>query len=51
MFKARQDRMSKVGRWRAGTNNKQFKGDGTYIDPDYYLVEEWKSCLNILKSQ
>ena len=39
MFNARQEHMSKVGRWRAGTNNKQYKEDGFYIDPDYYLVD------------
>jgi len=40
-----------VGKWRAGTNNKQYKGDGTYIDPDWYIVEEHITCLNTLRSQ
>ncbi len=39
MFEQRQKHTMKVGRWRCGTNNKQYKEDGFYIDPDYYLVD------------
>lgn len=38
-FKRRQERRSKVGRWRAGYNPTQYKSDGDYIDPDWYIVD------------
>ncbi len=44
MFTARQKQLARVGRWRAGTNNQQYKGDGVFIDPDYYIVD-WSMVL------
>lgn len=44
MFEARQKQLTKIGRWRCGTNAQQFKEDGFYIDPDYYLVD-WSMTL------
>ena len=39
MHAARQENLKKVGKWRCGTNGQQFKGDGPFIDPDYYIVD------------
>lgn len=36
-FKRRQERLRKVGKWRA-VDASWTRDDGDYIDPDYYLV-------------
>jgi hypothetical protein len=40
LFNIRQKRREQIGKWRAGTNYVRYTSEGTYTDPDWYIVGE-----------
>lgn len=45
-FKARQEQYALPGKWRKRANQRYFRDNGTWIDPEYYVVDNMGNYID-----